>query len=107
MSLDITLTRTQPTEVFDANITHNLGKMADAVGMYKPIWRPEECAIKTAADMIPYLRDGLDELKRDPERYRALEPENKWGKYDNFVPWVERYLAACEKYPDAEIHACR
>ncbi len=34
------------------------------------------------------------------ERYRALEPENKWGTYDNFVPWVERYLAACEEYPD-------
>jgi hypothetical protein len=107
MSLDLTLTRIQRTEVFDAHITHNLTEMADAVGIYKPIWRPKECGIKTASDMIPYLTDGIAELKREPEKYRELEPDNKWGTYENFVPWLERYLAACEEYPDAEIHACR
>jgi hypothetical protein len=106
MSLDITLTRTQPTEVFDANITHNLTQMADAVGLYKPVWRPDENGIQTAADMIPFLRDGIAELERNPDRYRKMEPENKWGTYDDFIPWLKRYLAACEEHPDATIHAC-
>ena len=107
MSLEIKLTRTHPTEVFGAVITHNVNEIADAAGVYKPIWRPEECGIKTAAEMIPHLRDGLAELKRDPERYRALEPQNKFGTYDGFVAWTERYLAACVEYPDAEIQARR
>jgi hypothetical protein len=33
MSLDITLTAVRPTPVFDANITHNLSKMADENGL--------------------------------------------------------------------------
>lgn len=107
MGLNITLTRNQPTEVFEANITHNLNKMADAVGIYGPLWRPEDSGIKTAGDLIPFLSDGIAELKRDPERYRKLEPENGWGTYDDFVPWLKRYLAACIEYPDAEISASR
>lgn len=31
MSLDVDLMVTQPVSVFDANITHNLGKMASEV----------------------------------------------------------------------------
>ena len=103
MSLDLTLIKSQPTEVFEANLTHNLKEMADAAGIYKPIWRPEECGMKNAGDMIPILGDGLDKLREDPEKYKALEPKNKWGTYDKFVAWVERYLAACKEHPDAMI----
>lgn len=28
--------------VFDRNITHNLGNMADKSGIYYALWRPEE-----------------------------------------------------------------
>lgn len=42
MSLDVYLTAVRPTEVFSANITHNLGEMADKAGIYKACWRPEE-----------------------------------------------------------------
>lgn len=33
MSLDVTLTKTKPTEVFWANITHNLNKVAEKAGI--------------------------------------------------------------------------
>ena len=52
MSLDVTLTAVRPTEVYSANITHNLGLMAEEAGIYQPLWRPEELGIKTAAGLI-------------------------------------------------------
>ena len=43
MSLDFSLScECCKTKVFTANITHNLTKMADSVGVYKALWRPEE-----------------------------------------------------------------
>ncbi len=32
---------------------------------------------------------------------------NGWGTYKNFVPWVAKYLAACEEYPDADVSVSR
>jgi len=32
---------------------------------------------------------------------------NGWGLYEDFVPWIERYLAACEEYPEAIIRVSR
>ncbi len=107
MSLDITLIRTQATDVFDANITHNLTGMAQAAGIYKPIWRPEECGIKTAGDLVTILRDGLDRLISDPEKYKAHNPENGWGNYEAFVDWVDNYWSACKAFPDATINLDR
>lgn len=107
MSLDVYLTRTQPTEVFEANITHNLGKMADEAGIYKHLWRPEELGITKAGELIEPLRAGLELMKSDPERFKKFEPENKWGTYKCFVPWIEAYLEACIQYPDADVRTSR
>lgn len=94
-------------EVFSANITHNLGKMATAAGIYDHLWRPDEHGITKAGELIAPLSDGLIRLRADPARFEALNPENGWGSYANFVPWVERYLSACEQYPDATVSVSR
>ena len=107
MSLDVYLKAIRPVTVFDANITHNLGKMADAAGVYYACWRPEEIGCKYASDIIPILTKGIVDMKARPDYYRQFEPENKWGTYDDFVPWLEKYLAACIENPDAEIEASR
>lgn len=107
MSLDITLSAMRSTVVFDANLTHNLAKMADEAGIYKALWRPEESGLKLAGELIPVLAEGLAWLERDPERFKALNPENGWGSYDTFVPVVRSYLQACRENPDAEIRARR
>jgi len=44
-----------PTTVYDANITHNLGEMADEAGVYKHLWRPEEIGLTKAAELIEPL----------------------------------------------------
>ena len=107
MSLDVYLTAVRPTNVFKANITHNLGEMAGEAGIYKALWRPEEIGITTAAQLIPLLREGVAKMKADPARFENLNPSNGWGSYADFVPWIEEYLAACEANPDAHVEASR
>ena len=107
MSLDFYLTRVQPTRVFDANITRNLTKMADAAGIYQALWRPEEGGFTKAEQIIPILREGLALLKSDPERFKNYDSPNGWGLYIHFVPFVEKVLAACEEFPDADIEVSR
>lgn len=107
MSLDVYLTVTQPTEVYSANITHNLGAMAAEAGIYQHLWRPEEIGITKAADLIEPLRAGLALMKADPPRFEKHNAPNGWGLYKHFVPFVETYLAACIEQPDADVRVSR
>jgi hypothetical protein len=107
MSLDFSLSRVQETEVYSANITHNLGKMADAAGIYYALWRPEERDYRIASDIIPVLEEGLQKLKNDPAHYKTFDADNGWGLYEHFVPFVEKVLNACKEYPDAKIEVSR
>ena len=94
-------------EVFEANITHNLNTMAGEAGIYEHLWRPDEIGVTQARQLIEPLRAGLDLMKSDPPRFEVYNPENGWSSYEVFVPWVERYLAACEQYPDACVKVSR
>lgn len=93
--------------VFSSNITHNLNTMADAAGIYDACWRPEELGIKEASELIEPLSSGLALLKAHPSKFKEFNSPNGWGTYSDFVPWVEEYLAACKKYPKAQVEACR
>ena len=103
MSLDVSLKKVKPTEVFSANITHNLSEMAEAAGIYKHLWHPEDAGVTHACQLIRPLEAGVARMKADPERYRKYDSPNGWGMYDDFVPWIERYIAACKQDPDAEV----
>lgn len=89
--------------VYEANITHNLSRMADEAGVYRALWRPKEIGVTRAAQLVESLRDGLATLNGDPERFRALNPSNGWGDYEGLVRFVAGYLAACERWPQAEV----
>lgn len=93
--------------VFEANITHNLGKMAAEAGIYHHLWRPEEINISRAEELIQPLETGLKLLQENPKRFKKLSADNGWGTYEQFVPWVERYLNACREYPEAEVSTSR
>lgn len=94
-------------DVYWRNITHNLGRMADAAGLYAPMWRPDEHGWTHARDLIEPLRDGLAALQADPDRFKAFNPENGWGDYDGLLDFATSYLAACMKWPDAEVRVSR
>ncbi len=89
--------------VFMSNITHNLTTMASRAGIYNVVWHPENMNIDKACEIIPILQDGIKMLEANPEYFKQFEPKNKWGTYDNFVPWLKRYLAACIANPEATV----
>jgi hypothetical protein len=93
--------------VYSANITHNLNKMADAASIYMHLWRPEEIGITKAAQLVIPLREGITRLNAEPVKFRQYNAPNGWGLYEHFVPFVEQYLAACEKNPDADVSVSR
>lgn len=123
-------------EVYSRNITHNLGKMAAEAGVYDALWHPAELdpAIKArieereaandyhgpegsyalessftvyARELIEPLETGLALLKSEPERFRAMNPNNGWGNYEGLVEFVEEYLNACKEHPTAEVRVSR
>lgn len=99
--------RSEQEYVYSANITHNLGKMAMKAGLYGALWEPEQIGAVKAGDIIHVLTVGLAKLKADPAYFKTFDAPNGWGTYENFVPWVERYLEACKEYPEAEISVSR
>jgi len=134
MSLDVDLSRkkwvsydegkTHSVEnetIYSANITHNLGEMADKAGIYEALWRPhrlkegynipeedhhaewefEDNSITLAKEIIPLLEKGLADLKNRPEYFKKYNSPNGWGMYEHFVPFVEKYLEACKANPDS------
>ncbi len=107
MSLDVYLTRVQKVTIFEQNITHNLGKMAKEAGIYQHLWRPDELGITKAGELIAPLRHGIETMEADPERFKAFDSPNGWGRYKDFMPWLKRYLEACEDYPDADVEVSR
>ena len=103
MGLDISLEVVQPCDVFSANITHNLGKMAGVLGIYEALWHPVDSGITHAKQLIKPLDDAITEMRLHPARFKRLDSSNGWGTYDHFLPWLVRLLEACREHPDATI----
>lgn len=107
MSLDVWLRDSEGHEVFGANITHNLNRMAMEAGLYNCVWRPDENNYLKAGDIIADLRIGIARMATAPTHYKQFDAENGWGIYDDFMPWLIRYLEACEKNPEVLIGISR
>lgn len=100
-------TKIVPDMLFQANITHNLGKMAEKAGIYKVLWKPVECGFLVAGDIIVPLEKGLRDMEKNPTYYRTFNSPNGWGVYDHFLPFVREVLGACKKFPHATIYTSR
>ena len=105
MSLDLTLTVVRPVEVHHQNITHNLSPMAEAAGFGRLLWGDERP--RNAAHLADAIEVGLDAMRADPERFKALDAKNGWGTYKDFVPWLERLVQACRDNPEARVEVSR
>lgn len=114
MSLDVYLTLpacehcgSDEREVYDRNITHNLGAMASYAGLYDPLWYPDESGHEYARNLIEPLRSGIERLRAEPDFFRKFNPSNGWGDYEGLLNFAEEYLAACERYPNATVGVSR
>lgn len=97
----------ETNNVLDVNITHNLSVMACEAGIYEALWQPSSSGWKKGGDIIKALEKGLKDLKQRPNYFKKLDDPNKWGTYEQFVPFVEEVLNACRVYPEAEIEVSR
>lgn len=137
MSLDVYLEcECCESELFYANITHNLGAMAREAGVYLVCWSPAEldpglgakiraqCEARNfhgaggvyeleasrvvrASELIEPPRSGVALMRSDPERFVKYDSPNGWGVYRDFLPWLDKYLAACEEHPNAVVRVSR
>lgn len=108
MSLDVSLIDARTgTELYGSNITHNLGKMAGAAGVYKHLWRPAEVEVRIADELRVPLRNALVDLALNESKYSAYNPANGWGSYDGLVAFIIAYLDACDANPTAIVEASR
>lgn len=89
--------------VFERNITHNLGMMANEAGLYEAMWNPAEIHAMYAKDVIEPLETGIKRLESDPDYYMQWNPKNGWGNYDGLLSFAKSYLKACKEYPEATI----
>ncbi len=106
MSLDFDLVHIGECVDYSHNITHNLTDMADALGVYRILWHPEEIPGLKARDMIAPLNAAIQELTTNPDKYRQYEASNGWGTINNFLPWLKEVRNACEEYPESVPRAC-
>lgn len=100
MSLDIGLAKMQMAEVYSANYTHNVTHMWRLAGVYDALYNSEG---KKAEEILLELERGLNAMKAEPEKYRALNPVNGWGKYESAVEFLEKFLQACYENSSAVI----
>lgn len=107
MGLDVELIDADGEIIFSANITHNLTAMADAAGIYDAVWRPGEVGITKAGQLVNPLEAGLTQMQAEPARFEQFNAANGWGKLRQFVPWLQDYLNACRKHPEATASAER
>lgn len=97
----------EESKLFSRNITHNLNSMAEAVGLYDVLWNPESIGISTASQLIPLLEKGIVELKANPDKYKAFNPPNKYGNYEDLVDFCKTVLQNCLENPDAVIEVSK
>lgn len=91
-----------PLAALDWNYTSNCG----------PMWRAAGADLADF-DMLPAgectadLRSAINNMLADPDRFRAMNPENGWGSYDTLLPALCRLLAAFEEAPKAIVRVSR
>jgi hypothetical protein len=100
MSLDFSLERVQPTEVFTANITHNVNEMWAKAGVYDALYNSGD---KLASELIPFIKKGIAYFMDHREELELLNPKNGGGSYGSAFRFLNEVLAACKEFPDAII----
>lgn len=86
------------------NYTYNVG----------PMWRlvfPGEGLVEidgmTGAESLAKLDKAISAMEMDPATFAALNPENGWGSFETFLPWLKQLRSAAAENPTAVWSAWR
>lgn len=86
----------------DWNYTSNCG----------PMWRAAGADLaefhgKTAGECLPILDAAITELRADPAKYVAMNPENGWGSYESLLPELDLLADNFRHHPKATVVVSR
>lgn len=84
--------------IHDLNITYNLSPMWRACD-----WDFHDLEGRTGADIGEGVAHVVQKLKADPDKFRAMNPPNLWGTYEQCLDVFEKLLAAIKDWPDAVV----
>lgn len=90
-------------DVYSESISANLTAIAVAVGIERHLWSPASVGITRADEMVPALTEAIAKLKADPDQFFKYDAPQRWGIYEQFLAYLERYLAQCKRYPTMDI----
>lgn len=87
-------------EVFHLNVTYNLSPILQDAGWR---WDSDTLEGRSAADVGEWAMYTLRNLEAQPEKYRAMNPPNGWGNYDDLVRDWRCFIDAIRKYPETTV----
>lgn len=88
------------TLVESVNYTHNCNGMIRDAGFAE--W-PYEIDGMLSDVFTRKLGSAIYNLKADPRRYQAMNPENGWGSYETLLPVLERILVEFDRFPSGRV----
>lgn len=90
------------------NITHNLKPMAIEAGL-GGLWEivAGDPLTTRPSYWIPRLEIAVYLMKSFPERFEKHNSPNGWGRFENFLPWVEALLERCRESPSDSLRIHR
>lgn len=80
-----------------SNYTSNVAAMFAEADFYIRDLHGMACA-----DAAAVLRDAIARLESDPDRFRALNPENGWGRYETAIEFLRGFERLCGAHPKAK-----
>lgn len=95
------------------NVTHNLGPMARALGVYEIIWHPERNPRRflwwksplRGRHLAPVVRNALSKLEAHPGEFRSYNPPNGWGNLEMMEEFLRDVLRDCLECPNGKLRA--
>ena len=103
MSWDVTLGDDRGHVEGDWNYTHNVNPMISAAAADRGItlersWWDRLDGME-GCDGARYIGLIIKGLEADPDRFRAMDPENGWGSYNTLLPVLHEMHTALPEWP--------
>jgi len=101
MGYDINLIHPDTPSNNIGSITYNISPMYCKAfnGNWKDIVNYKLCK-----DAQPLINKAIDNMEANPEDYKKLEPENKWGTYEQALSFLKELEDECKDYPNMRIN---
>ena len=78
------------------NYTHNVSKMWREAGCYEALYQSHG---KLAKHIVDDVELAVKEMAANPDKYRAMNPQNGWGNYDGALEMLQEICNALQRYP--------